>query len=164
MHFLCRTQNGIRVYVDLIHSQAAHSIARQPQLLEIVKEVLVKRTLSGSEIHIERDMGRTLGYDFVVHTPDSSAVFYARLLHDNVYTRFVRNGRPALTQYVAFTLRSRGEAEGYELRDVKIGRMTPSRPGASDETSESRQYWDSHALIHDGQILQPRTSTKSRPY
>jgi len=164
MHFLCTTQDGIGVYVDLIHSEAAHSIARQPQLLEIVKEVLTRRTLTGNKVRIEHDMGRTLGYDYVVHTSDNSIVFYARLLHDSVYTRFVKNGRPTLTQYVAFTLHSRNSTNGYELREVKIGRMTPPRPGAPDEIPESRQYWDNHALIHDSQILQSRTMTKACPY
>jgi hypothetical protein len=164
MHFLCTSQNGADVYVDLIHSEAAHNIGRQPQLLNIVKEVLVKKTLSGPEVCIEHDMGRTVGYDFIVPTSDGNAVFYARLLRDSVYTRFVKNGQPALTRYVAFVLRSCDAISGYEFQEVRIGRMTPPRPGAPGETPESRQYWESHALIHDTQILQPRSATKVCPY
>lgn len=164
MHVLCKTRDGTRVYVDLIHSEAAQGIARHPQLLGIIKEVLAHKTLSGADVQIEHDMGRTVGYDFIVDTSDSSLVFYARILHDDIYTRFVKNGRPSLTQYVTFTLRSRDEGDGYELRDVRIGRMIPPRPGAPDEVPASREYWGSHALIHDSQVLQSHTATKTCPY
>lgn len=164
MHFLGTAQNGAEVYVDLIRSEAGHNIARRPQLLGIVKEILANMRLSGSEIRIERDMGRTLGYDFVIHTVDDNTIFYAQILHDSVYTRFVKNGKPALTQYASFVLRSREGMDGYDLQEVRIGRLTPPRPGSVDETPESRTYWMEHALIHDTQILQPRTTTKTCPY
>ncbi len=164
MHYLCATKDGIGVHVDLINSDAGRSIAQQPRLLAIVKEALSSRTLSGSEVRIEQDMGRTVGYDFVVHTSDTSTVFYACLQHDSVYTRFVKNGRPNATQYVTFVLHVYDEADGYELVDVRIGRMAPPRPGAPDEIPESRKYWGGHALIHDSQTLQSRTITKTCPY
>lgn len=164
IHPICTTQDGIEVYVDLIASEAAHSIAKQPQLLGLLKEALVDRKLTGPEVHLERNMGRVVGYDFIVDTPSEDVVFYARVLKDSTYTRFVKGGRPLTTNYVAATLRRAPNSTAYELCDVRIGRLAPPRPGMPSETAQSKQYWATHAFVQDSQVLQPRTVTKTCPY
>lgn len=162
-HPIGHTSNGTPVYVDLIHSDAAAHIAQQPHLLGLVKEVLRKTALHDSEINIEHDMGRTIGYDFVVSTTDNDVVFYARPLQDSIYARFVKNGKPVSAQHLALTLR-RDEEGSYELLDTWVGHLSPPRPGSVRETTESKPYWAKHAFVLDNQPIQSRTLTKVCPY
>lgn len=162
-HTVALTRNGIPVYVDLVRSQAAIHIARQPRLLGLVKEALEKISARTREISIEQDMGRTIGYNFVVETTDKDTVLYAQCVRDTTYTRFVKNGKPKLTRFLTIVLRH-DEDGNYELHDTWIGRLSPPRPGSTQETEGSKEYWANHAFVLDGQPLQLSTVTKVCPY
>ncbi len=162
-HLIGQTRNGVAVRVDLIQSQAAKHISQQPHLLNLIAEALKQTTLRGADAEIEHDMGRAIGYNFVVKTTEADGVFYAQLLRDTTYTRFVKNGKPLSTQYLSMILRRNEDAE-YELIDAWIGRLSPPRPGTADETAESKPYWSSHAIILGTESLQLRTVTKVCPY
>lgn len=162
-HPIGQTRNGIAVYVDLIQSQAAKHISQQPHLLGLVAEALKSTTLKGADAKIEHDMGRAIGYNFVVKTTETESVFYAQLLRDNTYTRFIKNGKPLATQHLSMILH-RSENGEYELSDAWIGRLSPARPGTADETAESKPFWESHAIILGSESLQLRTVTKVCPY
>lgn len=164
IHPICTTQDGVEVCVDLINSEAARNIAKQPQLLGLVKEALVGKKITGLEMHFEHNMGRVVGYDLIVDAPNDDAVFYARVFRDNAYTRFIKGGKPLSTKYLAIVLKRCPEGGAYELHDVRIGRLAPPRPGLANETSESKPYWATHAVVQDSQTLQPRTVTKVCPY
>lgn len=163
LHLIMTTPNGTEVYVDLITSEVSQSIARQPQLLGLIKEALRGKTLTGTEIHIEQDMGRIVGYDYVVTTKDEDAVFYAKLLRDSTYTRFVKKGTPLTTQYVTAALASCADGT-YKLQSARLGKTIPPRPGMPGETVTSKQYWTNHAVIQEGESLQPKTLCKECPY
>ncbi len=162
-HPVGRTRNGIPVYVDLIRSQAAKHIGQQPQLLALAKEMLQQVAVRSPKTSIEHDMGRPIGYSIVISTTDKDTILYGRLLRDEIYTRFVKNGKPTATQYLTATLQ-RDSNGHYELHDIWIGRLNPPRPGSSNETAESKPYWSSHALVLDSQPLQLQTVTKECPY
>lgn len=162
-HLVGKSSNGVKVFVDLITSEAARQISRQPHLLGLIGEVLQSTELRDPTIVIEQDMGRSIGYNFVVRTSPKDTIFYARLVGDQLYTRFVKNGQALPSRYLAITLR-RDSSEEYELDNAWIGRLRPARPGTEDETAESRQYWLDHAFIPGDQPLQLRTVTKSCPY
>jgi len=162
-HLIGQSRNGIQVYTQLIGSPAGARIAKQPQLLTLAKELFTKVALRGPEVRLEYDMNRPVGYDFVVETSDKDIVFYGRLLKDEVYTRFVKNSKAQPTQYIMVNL-VRDSENNYELSDIRLGNLAPPRPGSTDETAESKQYWASHALILDGQPLQLQTVTKTCPY
>jgi hypothetical protein len=109
-------------------------------------------------------MGRPVGYNFVVPTNDASKVFYAKVLRDDVYMRFVKEGKPLSTQFLTLSLQ-RHETDGdYELLGVWAGKVGPPRPGSADETDESRAFWATHAYVFDKQPLQSHTITKVCPY
>jgi hypothetical protein len=163
-HHIGYSSNGIAVNVDLIRSEAAKHISREPHLLGLIVEVLQKTKLKGPEIAIEHDMGRTIGHDFIVPTQPTDNVFYAQLLHDNIYTRFVKNGKPSTTSCLAMRLHRDETGEEYQLDDVWIGRLTPPRPGSASETAESTDYWSTHAVVQGNQPMQLRTVTKVCPY
>lgn len=162
-HPIGYTRNGVFVYVDLIRSQAATYIAQQPRMLELVKKALSKTDAEGTEVTVEHNMGRAIGYNFVVTTTDSDTTFYAQLVKDSAYTRFVKNGKPRTTQYLTVILK-RNEQNEYELHDTWLGRKRPPRPGTDSETAESLAFWENHAFILDNQPIQSRTITKTRPY
>lgn len=158
-----RTRNGMQVYAQLIGSKAGKHISRQPQLLSLAKEMLAAVTLRGQEISVEHDMKRPIGYDFTIETTDKDVIFYGRLLKDDVYTRFVKNGKPSPTSYLTVTL-SKTDKDSYELTDIWVGRLTPPRPGSANETAESKPYWSNHAYVLDNQHFQVKTLTKTCPY
>jgi hypothetical protein len=162
-HLIGQTRNGVQVYVQLIGSQAGKHIARQPQLLSLAKEMLAAIMLHDHQISIEYDMKRPIGYSFTIETTDKDTIFYGRLLKDDVYTRFVKNGKPLSTRYLTVTLSKKGN-NTYELSDIWIGRLMPPRPGSDNETTESKYYWSNHAFILDSQALQLQTVTKTCPY
>jgi len=163
-HLVGYTKNNIPVYIDLIRSAAAKHIAQQPSLLALTAEVLRHKSLSGSNLNIEHDMGRDIGYDFVVQTNATDNVFYAQLIKENTFTRFVKKGDPLSTTYLSLILERVSGDTSYSLCGVWIGRQSPPRPGEAKEADDSKPYWDNHAFIFDNQPIQPRTITKERPY
>lgn len=162
-HLVGYTKDETPVYVDLIRSKAADHIAQSPYLLGLVRETLRQATIRGSKLSLEQDMGRDIGYSFVVETTETDVVFYAQLVHDDTYTRFVKNGKPLSTQHITLNLQ-RNTDKSYELHDAWIGHTVPPRPGSTDETASSKGYWANHAVIPNNQALQPRTITKVCPY
>lgn len=162
-HPIGQTKNGVPVYVDLIRSQAAVDIAQQPHIITLVKEALQQMEVTELEVVTEHDMGRVIGYDFVIATTDKDPVVYARLTREDVYTRFVKNGQPQSTQYLTITLR-RDENNEYELHRSWMGHRRPPRPGSDQETAKDRLYWAKHAFVLSNQALQLSTVTKTCPY
>lgn len=159
------TSDGTEVYVNLTNSAASSSIARQPQLVALIKEALKDQSYSDPEIRAEYDMGRGIGYDFVVPTKEDDTIFYAKIVHEQAYSRFVKNKKPLPTQYIAITLKRSIDEQTYELLSAKIGRLTPPLPDTLEgNTAQSRHYWTNHALIHESEALQVSTICKICPY
>lgn len=163
-HFVGNGSNGTKVFVDLIASEAGRHISRQPYLLRLLGEALQDIALHESTVVVEQDMGRDIGYNFVVDTSAADSIFYARLVGDKLYTRFVRSAQAHPTRYLAIMLHRQAQRGEYELDNAWIGRLAPPRPGGADETAESRHYWSTHAVIPGDQPLQLRTVTKVCPY
>lgn len=163
IHPICTMKDGTEVYVDLIRSTAAQAIARQPQLVTLLKEALLSKKLLDPEFTLEYDVGRVIGQDLIVDALNEDAIFYAREIHNDAYTRFIKLSKPPATNYVSAVLRRAANGH-YELCDVRIGRLALPRPGSANETPDSRAYWERHAFVYNGQALQPRTVTKLRPY
>jgi hypothetical protein len=151
------------IYVDLVHSAAAKQISRQPYILGLAREALQTTSVKGTSPVVVRDMGRAIGYDFIVPTNDASKVFYAKVTRDDVYTRFVREPKPSPTSFLTLTL-TRRPAGDYELLGVWVGKVGPPRPGSENETPESREFWAHHACLLDKESLQTQTITKDCPY
>lgn len=163
-HYVGRTYNDIPVYVDLIASDVASYIAQQPHILTLVTEVVRHATLVEASINLEQDMGRTIGYDYVVETTDASAVFYAQLVREDIYTRFVKKCEPLPTRHLTISLSYDQADKSYQLSSVWLGRKRPLRPGSAQQTAKSYVYWGKHAFVFENQPLQLRTLTKTCPY
>jgi hypothetical protein len=162
-HIIAQTRNDVTVYVDLISSQASAQIARQPYVLNLLKELVQRTTITGPELRFDQDMGRSIGNESVVETTEADTIVYAQKLKDPTYTRFVKNAKPEPTQYMTIVLR-RDDENSYELMDTWIGRLSPPRPGSEYETPESKTYWSNHAYVLDGEPVQSKSITKDCPY
>ena len=163
-HLVGHTQDGVAVWVDLINTNASASIARQPHLLTMAADALKQTSVDDAQLALEYDMGRVIGYDFVVATPVGADVFYARLVRDKVYTRFVKKGRPASTRTLSFVLQKQTDEESYTIEDMWVGRQRPPRPSCAEASRDSVDYWCQHAVLYENQALHPRTITKDDPY
>ncbi len=162
-HPIGQSRNNTAVYVDLIHSSAAKHIAEQPHLLALIAEAIHKTSLRGPIITLEYDMGRPVGYDFVIKTSTTDMVFYAQPVRARSFTRFIKNGEPNATQYITLLLHA-DKDKTYCLDDAWVGRLRPPQPGTETETSESKPYWAEHAFVLSSQALQTQTITKTCPY
>ena len=164
-HFISYTRNNVPVFIDLIRSNAAKHVAQQPYLLTLTAEALKNITLDGhSSISIVHDMGRPIGYDFVVETSTNDGIFYAQLVRDEAYTRFIKNGKPLSTQYLTTILTIDSDGALYNVESVWIGRLTPPLPGSAKENTKSKPYWDKHAYVYENQPIKSSTLTKTCPY
>ena len=163
-HLVGHSQNNIAIYIDLTTSNAVKNIARQPHLLTLATEVLKKKKLTEKSIIIENDMSRTIGYNYIIETDDDSTVFYARLVHDAIYTRFTKKGKPEASSFLTMSLELDENGSSYDLRNVWIGHFRPSRPGSDDETADSLAFWRQHAVIFQNHPIQASTLTKTCPY
>lgn len=164
-HEVGRTRNNIPVFVNLTRSNAAKEIAQYPNLLSLAKEALKWSHARGPNPVIECDMGRHIGYSQIISgVTDDSIVFYAKVLHDDHYTRFVKKGSPVATQQLTMSLKNNGKTGSYVLHDIWIGGRHPGRPGSPNETDDSRTFWASHAVILQNQQLKYGTTTKVCPY
>ena len=162
-HVAGYTKNGRTVYVDLINSQAAPHIAAHPHLLGLAKDALIRITAKEDRIKFEYDTGNIIGYENIVKTPPEEKVLYARLVRDDLYSRFTKKGEPLQTSYISITIQREQEGD-YVLTDAWIGRLKPPRPGSQNETPTSRTYWSCHAFLLDTQPLQRHTRTETCPY
>lgn len=163
LHLVTHTKNNIAVYIDLIKSGAAKGISLQPHLLTLAEEVLRATALTRPLERLDYDMKRSIGYDFVVNTTAADTVFYGRCAKEDFYTRFIKNGKPLLTNYLSVEL-LRSPENYYIVQDLWIGRQMPAQPGKIEETAESREYWQDHAFVFENQRLQTHTLTKTCPY
>lgn len=164
-HLIGQSQNNVSIYIDLVlNSTAMKNIARQPHLLTLAEEALRFVNLNENTLVIEHDMGRPIGYDFVVEMVEDDSVFYVRLLGEDAYTRFTRKGTPVASSCLSISLERGDENVCYYVRDIWVGHQRPPLPGCRLETSESKPYWERHAFIFQNQPMQTNTLTKMCPY
>ena len=160
---LTQSGNGCEVYINLISSSAGLTIKRQPHLLQLVKEVVAKKKLSGPRVLVEQEMGRVIGNSDVVVTTEKDTVFYAQPHKKDVFSRYVKN-RSVLPSTQLTIVLQKDEEGSYEIIDTWVGANIPPFPGDSNEADDSRSYWETHALVVDTQVIQPKTITKTSPY
>jgi hypothetical protein len=56
------------------------------------------------------------------------------------------------------------EEGNFEVKDTWVGPNIPAFPGDSKESSTSKLYWKTHALVQDSHIVQTKSITKVCPY
>lgn len=157
------TKDSYDIYVNLISSPAGHYLSRRPYVIDLLKEILAAKELRGKRIVIEQDMGRDIGTTDIVTTSEKDTIYYARALKSDVFSRFAKNRYPQVS--TTLTVIAVQDPEGnYEVSNTWIGNNHPAFPGDELATDESKDYWQSHALVQDAVAIQTRSITKACPY
>jgi hypothetical protein len=162
-HPVATLANGVKIYADLSKAPLSTNISRNPHLLNLLEEAIDNLEPTKPVIKLECDMKRTVGYTDIIATNPADTVFYARQNKGSNYTRFVKNRKSDQATTISLIL-ARDEAGDYELQNVWVGTIFPAVPGEPDETADSKAFWESHAVIHNGQPLISSTITKTCPY
>jgi hypothetical protein len=162
-HPITTSKNGISVYVDLINSRASKRISEQPRLLNLAKTLLGSKNLSKTALTIEHDFGEPVGNTDIVATSSNDVIVYAKMLRQTNYTRFVKKRELVSSNFVSVRLHRDADGE-YELDDLWFGQLAPPLPDEQHATDASDGYWQSHAVVLNGQLLQRNTATSNSPF
>ena len=150
-------------YVNLISSPAGHYLSRRPHVIGLIKELLASRTLRDQRVVIEQDMGRDIGNSDIVATTETDTIYYAQPVKSDVYWRFAKNRLPKTSNTLTVIVMRDSEGN-YEVRDAWIGTNHPAFPGDEHESTESKRYWQTHALVQNAELIQSKSITKVCPY
>ena len=151
------------IYVNLISSSAGHYLSRRPYLIGLIKELMSAKKLTGTRMVIEQDMGRNIGTTDIVSTSTNDSIYYARPFKTQAFSRFAKNRHPQPSNTLTVII-ERDTDGNYEVSDTWIGPYCPAFPGDNHETADSKTYWQTHALVHDAQVIQSKSITKDCPY
>ena len=151
------------IYIDLISSAAGRYLSRRPYVIALIKKLIATKRLSEKRVVIEQDMGRGIGTTDIVTTSEKDTIYYAQALKTNVYLRFAKNRCPQISNILTVIL-ERDDDGNYEVIDVWIGSNYPAFPGDKHETTASKKFWQTHALVQDSQVIQSKSLTKTCPY
>jgi hypothetical protein len=162
-HHIATSANGKNVYINLIQPPISVVVGRNPHLLTLIKEVVSHSKFTGSDVELEYDMKRTVGYTDFIETKEEDAVFYARQLKADAYTRFVKNRKTNATSIVSIRLKQ-VDPISYNIKNVWLGGIPVPLPGEQNATSQSQDYWLKHAVVYNGQPLMASSITKDCPY
>jgi hypothetical protein len=162
-HQIGTTKNGKPVYAYLTQQPLAALVSRNPHLLTLVKEIMPLHSLRQAAERVQHDMGRSIGYGDLVEVQDKDAVFYAKQLRQDSYTKFVKNRRADQTSILTVKL-GRDEAGDYEVLSVHLGEDYPAIPGDAGETAASQAFWQDHAVVFNGQAIVASSLTRDCPY
>lgn len=160
MEKLATTKNGIDVYLDRDNSHASTHMKDRPELHDYAVNIISSLELT-QPIRQEFNMGFVVGKSDLVKTTENSDIFYAKRKNRTTYIPFVRGVERDDTQIITIDIR---EKDGiYYLYTIYVGENTPSLPGSDGEEPNSKEFWNSHALVYSKQELQEETVTKSKP-
>jgi len=162
-HIVGVSRNGCELYVNLIQSSAGRYLSRQPHLISMIREVLATMKLADHDILVEQDMGRVIGNTNVVVTSEKDNVFYAQPAKKTISYRFVKNRSPSPSPMLTIILEQDSD-DNYEIVDTWVGEFRPPFPGDERATGASGEYWKTHALVADAEVIQLSTVTKVCPY
>lgn len=132
-------------------------------MVGLIKELVTSQELTGRRIVIEQDMGRKIGTTDIVSTNGDDSIYYAQPMKTEAFSRFAKNRYPQPSTMLTVIVNQDDEGN-YEVSDTWIGSYCPAFPGAKGETAESKKYWQTHALVHNAQIIQSKSITKDCPY
>ncbi len=162
-HKITNSNNGQFVYVNLVSSNAAKYLSRQPQVLNLLREAITTLDLIDDEMSIEQDMGRVIGNTDIVETGEKDTIYYAQPNKEKYFLRFAKNRYPAPCERISIIFK-KDDTGDYEVTDTWIGPCIPPFPGEEDESKKSLEYWENHALVQDAKSVKTKTITKECPY
>jgi hypothetical protein len=160
---IVENEKNSEVYINLVSSSAGSYLSRRPYVLGLIKELMALQKLSGDRIVIEHDMGRSIGTTDIVLTSGTDNIYYAQPVKTATFSRFAKNRYPQPSNILTVVVVLDDEGN-YEISDTWIGSYCPAFPGTMAETDDSKEYWETHALVHDSLSVQSKSITKVCPY
>lgn len=160
---LDETNDKYDIYVNLISSSAGRYLSRRPHVIALIRELLSSSNLRGARMVIEQDMKRDIGNTDIVTTSNIDTIYYAQPLKSEVYSRFAKNRYSQASTFLTVIV-ERDTDGNYEVCDTWIGGNHPPFPGDEHATAASMEFWQTHALVQDAQVIQAKTLTRACPY
>lgn len=158
---LCESANGMDVYVDVPNTNIGLHIIENPNLVELVKEVVEQSQIEGKKVALEVDLGRVVGSTSMVEINEEDEVVYAKRLDRDKYSKFAKKRELVQTSKVVVILFQ--EEYGYLVWSAWCGELLPLEPDGQGGSRTSREFDKSHALVYDPKIIQPGTETTKNP-
>jgi hypothetical protein len=157
LEFIARSQNGIDVVYDPVHSHATTHLDDTPQLMSLVQEVVGDMALKDEVIATHVDMGRVVGTCDVINVGRNDDIVYGvrKNRDDDGYVPFVKNREGDPCQFVTVQLHRLSEGS-YELASCWIGTFDDDEPfpQSANATEQSKDFWSKHAFVWGSQEIQ----------
>lgn len=158
---LCESANGMDVYVDVPNTNIGLHIIENPNLVELVKEVVEQSQIEGKKVALEVDLGRVVGSTSMVEITEEDEVVYAKRLDRDKYSKFVKNRELTPTSKIVVILFQ--EDYGYLVWSAWCGELLPQEPDGNGGMRTSREFKRTHALVYDPSIIQSGTEATKKP-
>lgn len=140
-------------------------VATHQSVHAILAEALKKIHAGGRGFIIEEvQMSRIVGESICVATRPGDEIVFAKRPNRWGLTRFVRNRTPELSSSVVVILKKAQDDNFYILITAFIGAMAPPEPWDRNATSESREFWNTHALVWGCEKTIPGTESLECPW
>lgn len=134
---IATSKNGVKVYVNLGEGHAATHFSDDAALLDLVKEILPTIELRDEESKFEHIFDRVIGECDLQTVEDEDEIVYAKCIHRDRYTKFVKDKPRHQCSSVTLILKRRGEM--YELMSAWIGHLVPSFPRMHSVPEQDRE-------------------------
>lgn len=158
-------KNGILVHVDSKKGHAATHLSDDTRLFSLVQEIISKTNLEDDDIKFEYVFDNVIGECDLQTVDENDEVLYARRLHRDRLSKFVKNKSRHQCSSVTIILKKTNN--GYDLLSAWIGHLVPSFPkmnAAPAQDIEEKKYWATHALVWGKQAVEESTITSTCPW
>jgi len=137
-----------------------------PEVMAILPEALAKIKSKGRNFLIEEiDFGRIVGESICVATRPGDQIVFVRRSRRFGMTRFVKNRLPEPSSKAVVILKTAdGEPGAYVLITAFIGDLSEPEPWDRNATSQSRDFWNTHALVWGSEEVILETETTQCPW
>jgi hypothetical protein len=157
-----RTRNGTAVFIQPGQTHAATHFTDSPRLSALVKVALPRITATAKNVQTDYDFGKAIGDTDLLSTNANDVIVYAKRLHRKTYARFAKHRRPVKTSHITVVLQKIDK--GYLLISAWIGPSVPPFPGDRRKWSDSKAFWEHHALVYGRQSIDESSVTDICPW
>jgi len=158
-----RSQNGINITYDPLHSHASTHFADTPHIMPYVRNVLENTIVAGDMMRFDADTGVDLGLSGLVETDESDEIVYAVREKRDRPIRFTKSREAVLSRMVSVIL-TRLDDGTYDLFSAWLGPQSPPAPNSPHANEESVPFWSNHALVWGTQEIVPGSETTECPW
>ncbi len=161
MKFLGESKNGQKVFTEVENTNVGLHIIENPELLDLVSELIRQSEISGENVGIEYDFGKVIGKTSCVETTDEDEVVYAKRKQRDSFSRFVKNRQLEDTTLVSAVFFKK--EYGYLLWSAWCGALVQTSPDSEGRMKTSEGFWRNHALVYDKELIQEDSEQADRP-